>query len=87
MSIDTAPSPSPSDALPGDPLGQGNPAAPAPGASVDAGPQGPTQPKTDVYTVMLILSLIAIIVACTVLYFELSTYGEWPQWRIPANLK
>lgn len=82
MSIDTAPSPSPSDAQ----FAPLTPSAPAdPG--VPEGPQAPTQPKTDVYTVMLILSLIAIIVACTVLYFELGTYGDYPQWRIPQELK
>lgn len=40
------------------------------------------KPKTNVYTMMLILSLIAIVTACILLWLELSTYGEFPQWRV-----
>jgi hypothetical protein len=34
-----------------------------------------------IYTMMLILSLIALTAACVLLWMELSSYGSWPQWR------
>jgi len=34
-----------------------------------------------VYTMMLILSLIALLTACVLLWMELSSYGSWPQWK------
>lgn|GEM_PF-6515750 len=40
------------------------------------------KPKSNVYTMMLILSFIAIVVACTLLWMELDSYGQWPQWKV-----
>ena len=37
--------------------------------------------RTNVYTVMLILSLIAICTACTLLWLELARYGKLPTWK------
>lgn len=37
--------------------------------------------RTSVYTVMLILSFIAICTACTLLWLELHRYGKMPQWK------
>ena len=38
--------------------------------------------STDIYTVMLILALVAIGVACILLYLEVARYGEFPWWRV-----
>jgi hypothetical protein len=35
----------------------------------------------DVYTVMLIVSLAAILIASTLLLLELQRYGEYPWWK------
>ncbi len=37
--------------------------------------------KTNVYTVMLFISFCAIVLACILLYWELSLWGEFPWWR------
>jgi len=46
----------------------------------------PQKPRTNVYTMMLIISLIAIITSCVLLYLELRPYMEdgkgWP-WEVP----
>jgi len=39
------------------------------------------KPDTDVYTVMLIISLISILTACLLLYLELARYGNYPWWK------
>jgi hypothetical protein len=31
--------------------------------------------------VMLMISFGAVLVACLLLWLELSSYGSWPQWR------
>ena len=36
------------------------------------------KPRLDVYTVMLALALVAIIIACIVLYYEVADYGQPP---------
>jgi hypothetical protein len=36
---------------------------------------------TDIYSVMLMISFGAVLVACLLLWLELSSYGSWPQWR------
>ena len=36
--------------------------------------------KTNIYTVMLILSLVANLIACILLWLELGTYGGFGQW-------
>ena len=39
----------------------------------------PTQKqKTDVYTVLLIISLICLVLACGLLFFELRRWGSFP---------
>ncbi len=40
--------------------------------------------RFNVYTMMLVLSFIAICTACTLLYSELSTYGKFPYWDASA---
>lgn len=41
----------------------------------------PTQKQQlNVYTMMLIISFIALCVGCGLLYWELSQYGNYPQW-------
>jgi hypothetical protein len=39
------------------------------------------KPDTDIYTVMLIISLISILIGCLLLWLELSRYGSYPWWR------
>ena len=39
------------------------------------------KPRSNVYTVMLFLSLIAIITACILLWLELNRFGSWPPWK------
>ena len=39
------------------------------------------KPRTNIYTMMLILSLISIITACVLLYLELQSYGSYPWWN------
>ena len=34
-----------------------------------------------IYTMMLIISVIALTTACVLMWLELSSYGSWPQWR------
>lgn len=57
-------------------------------------PSSPNQPAsatekqgTNVYTVMLILSFLAIVTACVVLSMELQRFGfpETVPWKIPAG--
>jgi len=82
----TGPLTSPSDPL--SPLGAPGAFPGAPGASPGLGTPPPsTQPKTDVYTVMLIISFIAVVTAVVLLYMHLQTYGDWPMWKVPAEAK
>ena len=37
--------------------------------------------KPNVYTVMLILSFVALFMACLLLYLELARYGPIPSWK------
>ena len=61
--------------------------APAPAQQPLAPQQPRTQkPRSNVYTMMLILSLAAIICSCVVLYMYLTQYGEYPWWEPPANI-
>jgi hypothetical protein len=39
------------------------------------------KPRANIYTMMLVLSLCAIIVACIVLWLELKSYGDFPWWE------
>ncbi len=38
------------------------------------------KPRANIYTMMLVISLFAIIVACIVLWMELKQYGDFPWW-------
>lgn len=38
------------------------------------------KPRANVYTMMLVVSLCAIIVACLLLWRELKSYGDFPWW-------
>jgi hypothetical protein len=37
--------------------------------------------RTNVYTVMLVISFICIVVSCVLLYMELKRWGNYPWWR------
>lgn len=51
-------------------------AAPAPR------PEVPTQKqKTNIYTVMLMISFACIVIACILLAWELSLWGSYPWWN------
>ena len=39
------------------------------------------KPRANIYTMMLVLSMCAIIVACVVLWLELKAYGDYPWWE------
>lgn len=57
---------------------------PKPSGKAQAKPKGPgvvvQKRPTDVYTVMLMISLAAVLLACLMLWLELSSYGSFPQW-------
>ena len=36
------------------------------------------KPRADIYTVMLALALVAIVIGCVCLYFEVADYGPQP---------
>lgn len=35
-----------------------------------------------VYTVMLLLSFVALTIGAILMFMELQRYGSWPQWRV-----
>ncbi len=39
------------------------------------------KPRANIYTMLLVLSFFAIVVACVVLWLELKTYGDYPWWE------
>ena len=39
------------------------------------------KPDTDIYTVLLLLSFLAVCIACLLLWLELGRYGSFPQWK------
>ena len=39
------------------------------------------KPGFDVYTMMLVISLVAVIIACVLLWLELRSYGPFPWWN------
>jgi hypothetical protein len=45
----------------------------------------PPKPGTNVYTVMLILSFLALLTATTLLAVELGRFGSYPQWKTTAG--
>jgi hypothetical protein len=40
---------------------------------------------TNIYTVMLILTFLALVTGTVLLALELNRYGEYPWWRTPAS--
>ena len=44
------------------------------------------KPRFNIYTMMLIVSLIAIIAACALLWYELKSFGPFPQWKTSNEL-
>ena len=36
--------------------------------------------RTNIYTMMLIISFIALVTASVLLYLELNRFGVWPPW-------
>lgn len=53
-------------------------------SSLNPAPQ-PHKQSTNIYTVMLIVSLLAIITATVILAMELNRFGEYPWWEVPAG--
>ena len=47
--------------------------------------QQPHKQSTNIYTVMLIVSLLAIITDTVILAMELNRFGEYPWWEVPAG--
>ncbi len=47
-------------------------------------PQQFRKPRADLYTVLLILSLLALIVGCVFMYLEVQDYGEEPYKGAPS---
>ena len=41
------------------------------------------KPRSDIYTVMLIMSFVALMIACLLLWLEGSSYGSLPWWKVP----
>ena len=52
-----------------------------------ANPAGPPaeKPRTNIYTVMLILAFCFIVTATIMLSLELAKFGEYPWWKVPAG--
>ncbi len=42
------------------------------------------KPRSDIYTVMLIIALVALLIACLLLWLEGSSYGAFPWWKVPT---
>ena len=40
---------------------------------------------TNIYTVMLILTFLALVTGTVLLAMELQRYGDYPWWRTPAS--
>jgi hypothetical protein len=53
-----------------------------PATKVKAASLGPVKKQPiDIYTVMLIISMAAVFVACVLLLFELNRFGSYPWWK------
>ncbi len=53
-----------------------------PSVTMDLQPAAPTQKQQiNVYTVMLIIALMAISIGCLMLYLELGRWGDFPWWN------
>lgn len=44
------------------------------------------KPQFNIYTMMLLISLLAIITACILLYLELQPYGDFMKWWDTAGV-
>lgn len=44
----------------------------------------PPKQRLNVYTMMLVMSFIAICISCFLLYFELQRFGTYPWWNTSA---
>lgn len=42
----------------------------------------PPKQKVNIYTMMLILSFIALLVGAILMYMELNRFGSFPQWKV-----
>ena len=64
-------------------------AAGAPEQQAMLGPQQPRVQKarSNVQTMMLIVSLAAIVTSCVLLYLYLDQYGDYPWFELPANIR
>ena len=48
--------------------------------------QALTRPQgVNVYTVMLIVSFVALLIACLLLFLELRRWGSFPYWSVPTG--
>lgn len=45
----------------------------------------PEKQSTNIYTVMLIVSFVAILTATVILAMELNRFGPFPHWQLPAG--
>jgi hypothetical protein len=45
----------------------------------------PEKQPTNIYTMMLVISLVAIITGTTLLAMELNRFGEFPWWQLPPG--
>jgi len=72
----------PADPLASDPLGDA--AAPLGGPQSQPAAQQPRtqKPRSNVYTMMLIISFAAIVTACVLLWLRLQPYGEFGIWWV-----
>jgi hypothetical protein len=53
-----------------------------PAKKVRAAALGPVKKQpTDIYTVMLIISMVAVLSACILLLLELNRFGSYPWWN------
>jgi hypothetical protein len=53
--------------------------------SVSPGQPAVQKQGTNIYTVMLILSFLALVTGTVLLAMELNRYGDYPWWRTPAS--
>jgi hypothetical protein len=53
-----------------------------PAKKVRAAQLGPVRKQpTDIYTVMLMIALAAVLIACVLLVLELNRFGSYPWWK------
>ena len=57
----------------------------SPGTLAGVGQPAMQKQGTNIYTVMLILSFLALVTGTILLAMELQRYGDYPWWRTPAS--